>query len=94
METREIPAEFICFPLKENLDFEVTKVEHWQMNKIKKNKLLKIEYRFFKPGILREDLVRDEDSEKIEEAIKILQENKLIQLTMFAQEERYVISES
>ena len=93
MQTREITAEFICFPLKGDLDFEVKKVEHWQMNKNKKNKLLKIEYRFFKPGISREELVRDEDSEKIDEAIKILQKYNLIQPTIFAQEIRYIISD-
>lgn len=93
VQTRNIPAEFICFPLKENLGFEVKKIEHWQMNKNKKNKLLKIEYRFFKPGISREDFIQDENNEKIDEAINILKENKLIQPLFFAQEERYIISD-
>lgn len=93
VQTRNIPVEFLCFPLKGDLDFIVKKVEYWQMNKNKENKLLKIEYRFFKPGISREDLVRDEDSDKIEETIKIFQENNLIQPINFAQELRYIISD-
>ena len=87
-------VEFICQPLKDDLDVWIIKTEYWEINKNSPHKIYYVDYRLQLPGVGVNEFIGSENfkREDLEKAISLLIKEGLLTPSMvFRNEPRYKI---